>query len=503
MAGIPLGPGVGKDPKDRNDFPLGPFRYDVDRELPQIRQKAERVTPGAPVEVKPGAQILRGSVVGYNSLTRQGSANLENGLSVNFINATRLVTTSGDVILVTELKESADFAMIGLLTQAGNIIAPSFPSGSIDTSYPVNLSDGVIVYPISAISGGGARILVDRGGQAGFGLLTVFGASSGSSITVDVHGASVSTGGNFTLGRPATTAPLSSGFLGLNSGNVVWGASVPSAPQITNVWSPGSGWNTYTTPDSYTSSAPAFDVEAERFWQILRTPSTNEPRFLSISGGVPVDQGPLGLSANLHTFVTASNGKIVMHRSNQYFYKSSTDTSNFTAGGVGGAVLPGIRVASALSLGVWSATSSTATTFGDVYFADIASGVTVAYTDVLPLDFYVKTVQEGALGGLIIVGYQATNLLPDPPSRVSHDVSLAVYGFDGASTSLLFYDFNNHTSDSATTTPQSAANSARATSATRVDGDFFFWSGVNTGVSSAGFGSPDLYTGFLYRFTNL
>jgi hypothetical protein len=501
MAGITAGPGEGKNPKDRNDFVTGPYNVDPNLEIPQIRQKSERSYAKAEeVQVEAGSKVYQANLASYNSLTRQGTATLPDGQTVNIINASKLSTVPGDVVLVAEVS-GGSFAMVGLLTQAENIIAPSFPSGSIDTSYPVNLSDGVIVYPISAISGSGTRTLVDRGGQSGFGLLTVFGASSSSFSAANVHGASVSTGGNFTLGRPGDFQPTALGF---DSGNVVIGGSVASAPQITHVWSPGSGWNTYTTPDSYANSNTVYDVEAENTWQIMAEIGTNQPRFFSIDGGVPVDRGPLGLSANLHTFVTASNGKIVMHRAGQYFYKSSTDTSSFTAGGVGGAVLPGIRVASALSLGVWSATSSTATTFGDVYFADIASGVTVVYTDVLPLDFYVKTVQEGASGGLIIVGYQATNLLPDPPSRVSHDVSLAVYGFDGVSTSLLFYDFNNHTSASATTTPFSVANIAtRANSATRVDGDFFFWSGVNTGVLSAGFGSPNLYTGFLYRFNNL
>jgi hypothetical protein len=36
------GPGEGKNPKDRNEFSLGPYRPDADMELGQIRQKAER-----------------------------------------------------------------------------------------------------------------------------------------------------------------------------------------------------------------------------------------------------------------------------------------------------------------------------------------------------------------------------------------------------------------------------------------------------------------------------
>lgn len=138
MGGINTGPGEGKGPKDRNEFPLGPFHIDVDIEVPQVRQKAEKVKDVAVVLPDlSGSQILSALNASYNSITRIGEATLTgSGQTITYYNATRLPPPTSAEILVTQL-EDGRWMMLGLVSDIVIDNAPIIGTPSFTFDFPM------------------------------------------------------------------------------------------------------------------------------------------------------------------------------------------------------------------------------------------------------------------------------------------------------------------------------------------------------------------------------
>lgn len=104
MPGIILGGGTGKDPKDRNEFPLGPYKVDIDYEAPQIRQKAataQVIATTEVVETETGgaAPLYVGTVTSYFTGSKLGTISpLTGGPDGFFYNATGHPLNMGDTV---------------------------------------------------------------------------------------------------------------------------------------------------------------------------------------------------------------------------------------------------------------------------------------------------------------------------------------------------------------------------------------------------------------------
>lgn len=500
MTGVPVGPGPGKSPKDRNEFPMGPYRIDVDRDSPQIRQKAERAAQTVNTlafssayqisGTEEGVALYTAEVVTYDLPSRTGTAILE-GVNINFTNVTKLTAAPGDIIIISQLTDGT-YIMIGRLSQAGDTIGGSFPSGTLPTGYPWDTTIGS--YPIRYHGNlGVGQFIVDRANQMGFGLETV--AGNPNATTISVNGFVLSTGGNFTLGTPP--APLTSGTLplGQSGGYVI---VFDGANYV--IWDPASGWSTAGTTGLPAGSMHV-DLSTETVWIIGREATTNYPRIHSFFGGVLTDHGRMGLPATqVVTFITASNGLFYVrtNTTGDIYGKTTTGTDNFVlVSPTTPAPSGGLRLASADGNYIYSIQQipNVVGARADFFELNLNNGSETAYYDVLPERCYAHGIIEGASGGLVFVCAEQTNNFPDGGAALADDACVAIYGFDGANTIELFHDVNIGT-DAGTNWHGSASNFTRVLGTCRIDGELFFYYATSTGGATPG-------EGVFLRFDNI
>ncbi len=131
MAGITLGEGSGKSNKDRNEFPLGPYHIDVDREVPQVRQKAEAPKAAAAVTSTVGSGDFKIEAVDAGA-SQGGLGALSDGTS--FINGTGFTVNVGDVVTYTEIEGTK--VAISIYTHAIQYQPITFTSPQFNNNFP-------------------------------------------------------------------------------------------------------------------------------------------------------------------------------------------------------------------------------------------------------------------------------------------------------------------------------------------------------------------------------
>ena len=131
MAGITLGEGSGKANKDRNEFPLGPYHIDVDREVPQVRQKAEAPKAAAAVTSTVGSGDFKIELVDAGA-SQGGLGALSDGTS--FINGTGFTVNVGDVVTYTEIEGNK--VAISIYTHAIQYQPIGFVSPQFNNNFP-------------------------------------------------------------------------------------------------------------------------------------------------------------------------------------------------------------------------------------------------------------------------------------------------------------------------------------------------------------------------------
>lgn len=500
MTGVPIGPGPGKSPKDRNEFPLGPYRIDVERDVPQVRQKAERAERAintlaftdayAVAGTEQGVAMYTAEVVTYDVPSATGTANLE-GSSVDFKNVTKLTAAAGDIIIVAKLTDGS-YIMMGRLSQAGDTIGGSFPSGALPTGYPFDTTAGSYdLYRHGSMNSGNTEFIIDRAGQLGFGLETVI-SNPNASGNITLNGFVLSTGGNFTLGSPP--APLSgSRTFGHADGYIIVGGVTGGFYQ-TVIWNPSSGWGTVVStglPDGNLY----VDSEAERVWIIVREATTNFPRIYSFFNGVLVDNGRMGLPNEVVTFVAASNGYIVVrsNTSGRMYSKTTTGLDNFSGRAICALPTGVARRVSADGTYVASVQPGTGV-FPDFYLLNLFNGTEIAFPDILPVDCYPHAIVEGLNGGYIFICAEKTTNFPDGSSYPATSACAAIYGFDGSFTYEIWHNVTLRAEG--VSWVQSAQILTKVLGASRMDGDTFCFYPYSLTLSG-----PDY--GYFLRFVNV
>lgn len=520
---------------DRNTVQFGPSRAEDSFRLERLEDEVKTEITNQIVNqiIESGSAIHRATTVTYDGIAQIGTATLEGGGAISFTNASRLATTTNDIILVTQTTNGSEWYMIGRITTAGSTAAPEFPNGVLDPSFPIDTD--ALVYDISGdvyydqSRYGGRDTLYDYANSLGFGSDTIlkvagFGILGAGPEQSRLVGLCRSSNSNTELPDPPNVVLGSSTNWFTGGGKVfVWNTG---GTQI-DIYDFATGWDaTGVTITALADSRVIGDANYGVYYIIGRVAATNTVKIYTFTTGTAVDRGALGLPTTTSAVenIAINNGYHVVRvqvtgTDYSYIRDISSPTNTFTqltsAGGIAWITTAERRsYVDAAGDYVYQANAST----GDVYEFSLTTGLPTIFYGVLPTLFLVRGITDGPAGGLLFLGFQNTDDLVNnygatAPTwtTLSGSLSFTIWGWNGVTSTLVYYDHDllNDTplgsGDGAGrigTTTSTATVEQDCSRAVRIDGNLRVFVGGHYRLSSGGT-VTDKSSGWLLEFTNL
>lgn len=527
---------------DRNTVQFGPSRTSESYRLDRLEEEVKTEITNQIVNqiIETGSSINRATVVTYDAIAQVGTATLEGGGSVSFANASRLSATTNDVILVTQTTDGPEWYMVGRITFAGNIAAPEFPNGVLDPSFPIDTWQ--LTYPIvadsyhSTSSYSADEMLIDYTNTLGFGNDTMLKVRSApppgtrtNSTSQRLVALSRGANANAEISSPPNVAYDSSTewFIG---GGKLFVRSPNASSTLVDIYDFATGWDPtgVTTANAMGSTFTDYNYGAVFTMGRASGAGAQPARIHTFTTGTPVDRGALGLpSSTALDTIAFNNGYHIVQPAvtgTDYVYRRSVSspTNTFTqltsAGGIAfiGGNMRGSYVTPDGNY-VYRLEEST----GDVYEYNLTTGLPTVFYTVLPANFKCRAVVEGTGGGLLFFGFQYTNDLvnnyganapswtPISASTTSGSLSFAIWGWNGVSSSLVYYDhdllnYSASTGEGAGYRGDSTSVAVQeCTRPVRLDGNLRLFVGGYWESNPGNSGSTNRSSGWILEFTNL
>ena len=347
-------------PKDQVYINFGPAKYDSQKAIRNSIEDAKREAKEEVIEEilnDPdldigGGDVESAEVIDYYPSTREGTALLEDGTEIDYINSTPTGLAPGDEIIYLTSDIDGDgedeYIVIGVTDRAGDITPVELPpAAALSADFPLRTDTGVLAFPINpgvetGLAGDnssnltGYNFAYDMIGGLGLGSDVIIGPESASYTTVNAFSRDTATNTSLFSTTGASTANLSlfcqaNGTLIQNphfSGSAVYFRR----PADTS-------WASYTAANGNDSTT--FDFVSEYAWIWSWTSAGLGPStffYMSNSDLTYVSAGALAVANDttvLNRVLVAGHGYLAAiiygaTGTGSVYLKSAGDTSNFT-----------------------------------------------------------------------------------------------------------------------------------------------------------------------------
>lgn len=450
MGGINTGPGEGKGPKDRNEFPLGPFHIEVDWEMPQVRQKAEtNVSETTVAQAKVANTIVNGVTTAYNPVNRIGEATVvSTSETVVFYNSTRLPPIAPDEILLTKLADER-WMMVGLVSDVALINLPTTVTGpAFDFDFPIMVDD--LIYPFGFLPAYDMNDLTTLGedsifGPAGFGVgSSVINGISREKLTQFTFGAVPSVDWQSTAAGGPPRMQHMDGYIVVNGVNSL---TAYVYDPVAETWT---GYPTTVNPTNNINALFGDRVANSFMWCNNVTSGTST--FETFSGGGIVSLGTLGLPSGTKInrfpyrtsvqtatslFQEQGNGfEMVSIGTAHYVRPAGPFSGNFVQIPYVGSIPAGIDVVDIFGQYLYTVSG------GNLYETSLlTASQTVIATNIIPATFTPRTAQMvNNNTAILIAGEENGAYLPTPSGKVGDSLAMYLYDISTGVTTLFYYD---------------------------------------------------------------
>lgn len=277
--------------------------------------------------------VKQGKVVSYTLSTRTGTATIDTQ-TVSFRDATlRLLVADDNIVLGKIANSPYDWIVVGVLKpDSGSGTAPNIGAVTIATGFPINTN--AIPFPINPTLTGGSTsaqqvsLCYDMTNALGLGSDTIIGPALNASLALNLFSR---TTGTATALYTLPTSMDDSHNIYIQSTGTIFIFTRPTGAINGNktLYYRRAGAGSWTS-QTYRGNAIAFDQSTGWLWfynsgWFKMEPTDTSPVSVSFATSVV----PTADS----TEVMAGRGDLVVHISGDIYYKSSSDTVNWTTGG--------------------------------------------------------------------------------------------------------------------------------------------------------------------------